>query len=137
MAWLNIISLMQDSYRPRLISRALSADLEIFPVVVLTGARQAGKSTLAREADPLAGRPYLTLDDLDVRDQAASSPQDLLQRHPIMTLDEVQRAPDLLLALKAIIDRDRPRRRGRFLLTGSANLLLMNTVADSLAGRAA
>lgn len=54
-----------------------------------------------------------------------------------MTLDEVQRAPDLLLALKALVDRDRPRRRGRFLLTGSANLLLMRDVADSLAGRAA
>lgn len=128
---------MTPPYRPRRISDALAADLETFPVVVLTGARQAGKSTLAQEGRPFTDRPYLTLDDLSVRAQAASSPHDLLQRFPALTLDEVQREPDLLLAVKAIVDQDRPRRRGRFLLTGSANLLLMRAVADSLAGRAA
>jgi predicted AAA+ superfamily ATPase len=126
-----------SAYRPRLIHAALSADLDTFPVVVLSGARQTGKSTLAQEGPPFSDRPYLTLDDLGVRQQAADSPRDLLQRYPTLTLDEVQRAPDLLLAVKALVDQDRPRRRGRFLLTGSANLLLMNTVADSLAGRAA
>ncbi len=55
---------------------------------------------------------------------------------PRITLDEVQRAPDLLLAVKRAVDRDRPRRPGRFILTGSANLLLMQRVAESLAGRA-
>ncbi len=125
------------AYLPRLVSQVLPSDLETFPVVVLTGARQAGKSTLARESGLLSGRPYLTLDDFDVRVQAAEAPHDLLQRHPELTLDEVQREPDLLLAVKSLVDRDRPRRRGRFLLTGSANLLLMKTVADSLAGRAA
>ncbi len=128
---------MSSTYRPRLISTALSADLDTFPVVVLTGARQAGKSTLAQEGDAFAERPYVTLDDLSVRDQAAAAPHDLLQRFPTMTLDEVQREPHLLLAVKALVDQDRPRRRGRFLLTGSANLLLMKAVADSLAGRAA
>ena len=54
-----------------------------------------------------------------------------------MILDEVQREPGLVLAIKAVVDRERPRRPGRFLLTGSANLLLMKSVADSLAGRAA
>lgn len=125
------------TYRPRLISAALTADLDTFPVVVLSGARQTGKSTLAQEGQPFAGRPYLTLDDLGVRQQAAEAPHDLLERHSILTLDEVQREPDLLLAVKALVDQDRPRRRGRFLLTGSANLLLMNAVTDSLAGRAA
>ncbi len=129
--------LLMSTYRSRLVSQALVSDLETFPVVVLTGARQSGKSTLAREGQAFASRPYLTLDDLDVRDQAATAPDDLLQRYPILTLDEVQRAPDLLLSVKALVDRDRPRRRGRFLLTGSANLLLMKAVADSLAGRAA
>lgn len=128
---------MAPPYRPRLVSTALSAGLDTFPVVVLTGARQSGKSTLAQEGDAFAGRPYLTLDDLSVRQQAALAPYDLLQRFPTMTLDEVQREPDLLLAVKSLVDQDRPRRRGRFLLTGSANLLLMNAVADSLAGRAA
>jgi len=128
---------MSPPYRPRLVTSALSADLDTFPVVVLTGARQAGKSTLAQEGDAFAERPYVTLDDLSVRDQAAAAPHDLLQRFPTMTLDEVQREPDLLLAVKSLVDQDRPRRRGRFLLTGSANLLLMKAVADSLAGRAA
>jgi predicted AAA+ superfamily ATPase len=122
---------------PRLISDVLTADLDTFPVVVLSGARQTGKSTLTREGAPFADRPYLTLDDLDVRQQAAEAPQDLLLRHPTLTLDEVQRAPDLLLAVKSLVDRDRPRRRGRFLLTGSANLALVRAVSDSLAGRAA
>ncbi|MBX3274063.1 MAG: ATP-binding protein [Sandaracinaceae bacterium] len=125
------------SYLPRLAGPSLAADLAVFPVVVLTGARQTGKSTLARESERLRGRPYLTLDDLDVRDQARSEPEQLLLRHSTMTLDEVQREPDLVLAIKALVDRERPRRPGRFLLTGSANLLLMKSVADSLAGRAA
>lgn len=125
------------AYRPRLISTSLAADLETFPVVVLTGARQTGKSTLAQEGERFRDRPYLTLDDLDARQQAADAPHDLLQRHPSLTLDEVQREPDLLLAVEALVDRDRPRRRGRFMLTGSANLLLMEAVADSLMGRAA
>jgi hypothetical protein len=127
----------QPPYRPRFVGAALREDLATFPVVVLTGARQAGKSTLAQESEVLAARPYLTLDDFSVREQAASAPYDLLQRHPTMTLDEVQREPELLLAVKALVDRDRPRRRGRFLLTGSANLLLMRSISDSLAGRAA
>jgi predicted AAA+ superfamily ATPase len=125
------------TYRPRLVSSSLADDLATFPVVVLTGARQTGKSTLAQEGERFRDRPYLTLDDLDARQQAADSPHDLLQRHPALTLDEVQREPGLLLAVKALVDRDRPRRRGRFLLTGSANLLLMEAVADSLMGRAA
>ncbi len=126
-----------SSYRPRLVSSSLADDLETFPVAVLTGARQTGKSTLAQEGERFRDRPYLTLDDLDVRQQAADVPHDLLLRYPALTLDEVQREPGLLLAVKALVDRDRPRKRGRFLLTGSANLLLMEAVADSLMGRAA
>ncbi len=125
------------NYRPRLLTPALAGDLAAFPVVVLSGARQAGKSTLAQEGEPFAARPYLTLDHLDVRQQATSAPEDLLARYPALTLDEVQRVPDLLLEVKALIDRDRPRRPGRFLFTGSANLLMLAAVADSLAGRAA
>ena len=110
--------------------------MEIFPVVVLMGARQTGKSTLARKIAGADGRPYLTLDDLDVRAEAESDPVGLLGRADRMVFDEVQRVPDLLLAIKRAVDEDRPRTPGRFLLTGSANLLLMEKVADSLAGRA-
>lgn len=104
------------------------------PVAVLTGARQTGKSTLVRELAPTGQRLYLTLDDLDVLEQASAAPDDLVARAPRLTLDEVQRAPQLLLAVKRAVDRR--RQAGRFILTGSANLLLMRQVADTLAGRA-
>lgn len=112
----------------------LAHALEAVPVAVITGARQTGKSTLAEMQG--AGRPYLTLDDFEVLEQARDAPLDLVQRFPVMTLDEVQREPDLLLAIKRTVDEQRPRRKGRFILTGSTNLLLMERVSESLAGRA-
>ena len=122
------------SYLPRLLQRALEAACAALPVVVVTGARQTGKSTLVRHEAPTS-RPYLTLDDLDVLGQAREEPDALLGRAPRLTLDEVQRAPDLLLAVKRAVDEERTA--GRFVLTGSANLLLMRAVSESLAGRAA
>ncbi len=80
------------------------------------------------------GRRYMSLDDLDILDLARKDPDALLRRDGPVSLDEVQREPNLLSALKREIDRD--RRPGRFLLTGSANLLLMRRVSESLAGRA-
>src|SRR5439155_11172129 len=106
----------------------------VMPVVVVTGARQTGKTTLVREQAPSGERLYLTLDDLDVLGQAQAAPDDLVARAPRITLDEVQREPDILLAVKRAVDRR--RRPGRFLLTGSANLLLMRRVSETLAGRA-
>jgi hypothetical protein len=101
--------------------------------VVLTGARQTGKSTLIqRLLDPQ--REYHTLDDLDVLERAQKEPAALLRSGKPMTLDEVQRGPELLLAVKAEVDKD--RQAGRFLLSGSANLALMSKVTESLAGRA-
>ena len=78
----------------------------------------------------------LTLDDLEIREHARFAAGDLLGRAPRLTLDDVQREPELLLAVKRAVDEDRPRRNGRFLLTGSANLLLMHRVSETLAGRA-
>ena len=106
---------------------------QVMPVVVIGGARQSGKSTLVRELLPDA-RAYFSLDDLDVRDQAERAPDDLLERGDDLVLDEVQKVPELLAAVKRAVDRD--RRAGRFILTGSANLLLMQRVSESLAGRA-
>ena len=103
------------------------------PAVVVTGARQTGKSTLAQDV-ALGPRRYHSLDDLDVLDAARRDPDALLGGDEPVTLDEVQRAPDLLHAVKRAIDRS--PRPGRFLLTGSANLLLMGRVSESLAGRA-
>ncbi len=118
---------------PRLVGTALSERLRVMPAVVVTGARQTGKSTLAEQLVPGARR-YATLDDLDVLDAAQRDPEVLVGGPGPVTLDEVQRAPELLRAVKRAIDRD--RKSGRFLLTGSANLLLMRQVSESLAGRA-
>ena len=128
-----IIHVVNDKTLPRLVVQSLRERLAAMPAVVVTGARQTGKSTLAREMTPVQHR-LLSLDDLDVVDMARRDPDALLGGSQPVTLDEVQREPDLLRAVKRAIDRD--RRAGRFLLTGSANLLLMRQVSESLAGRA-
>ena len=123
-------------YLRRYAAGLLRRALDVSPVVVLMGARQTGKSTLVRSEPFLADRLYLTLDDLAVRERAVSAPDDLVRSAPRLTLDEVQRHPDLILAIKRAVDGDRPRRPGRFVLTGSANLLLMQRISETLAGRA-
>ena len=119
---------------PRLMEPAIRNALERFPVVILTGARQTGKSTLVA-ASPLGkGRTYRTLDDFDILERAREAPDFLLQDSPRLTIDEVQRFPSLLQRIKRVVDRG--RRPGQFLLTGSSNLLLMRRVSETLAGRA-
>lgn len=122
---------------PRAAINAVELALRVNPVVVLTGARQTGKTILAQQFAARDGRPTLSLDDPDTRERARTDPIGLLNQAPAILLDEVQREPALVLALKRVVDDMGPNRRpGRFLLTGSANLLLMKPVADSLAGRA-
>lgn len=125
---------------PELIERRAKSQVEEAlrdtPVVVIQGARQVGKSTLARQV--LAGREtrLVNLDVAIERDAALRDPDAFVRRDPagLLAIDEVQRAPGLLLAVKAAVDDD--RRPGRFLLTGSADLVSMRRNADSLAGRA-
>ncbi|HEX2643304.1 MAG TPA: ATP-binding protein [Thermoanaerobaculia bacterium] len=105
------------------------------PVVLLNGARQAGKSTLAQSLLDGHAASYLTLDDATVLSAIERDPNGFLAGFsggPVV-LDEVQRAPGLFRALKMAVDRDRTP--GRFLLTGSADLFLLPTVSESLAGR--
>ena len=128
-----IIHTMNINTLPRLVAGSLHERLRVMPAVVVTGARQTGKSTLVQELVP-GGRRFLSLDDLDVVDAARRDPETLVGGTQPVTLDEVQREPDLLSAVKQAIDRR--RQPGQFLLTGSANLLLMRQVSESLAGRA-
>ena len=130
---MNIIGCMTEGTLPRLVVPSLEDRLRVMPAVVVTGARQTGKSTLAQELTP-GHRRFFTLDDLDVLDAARRDPEAILGGSQPVTIDEVQREPDLLHAVKRAIDRQ--RQPGRFLLTGSANLLLMRQVSESLAGRA-
>ncbi len=117
---------------PRAIEHAMKAAMTDTPVVCLLGPRQCGKSTLARSFD--SGRLYLSLDDVDLLAAATRDPKGFIGQLPdTVTLDEIQRAPELLLTIKRAVDEN--RRPGRFLLTGSANLLQLPHLPDSLAGR--
>ena len=130
---MDIIHRMDTDVLPRIVIPSLDQRLRVMPVAVVTGARQTGKSTLVHQ---FAGeqRRYVTLDDLDVRTAAREDPGLLVDSLQPVTIDEVQREPDLLHSIKRAVDRQ--RRPGQFLLTGSANLLLMRRVSESLAGRA-
>lgn len=124
-------------YRPRAASNRIAELLGVLPVVVLTGARQTGKSRLLGSETPLAEHDVFTLDDLATRTEAEKDPDAFVARAPRMVIDEVQRVPELLISVKSAVDREQQQTPGRFVLTGSANLLLMRQVSESLAGRAA
>jgi len=107
-----------------------------FPLVAVTGARQVGKSTLARQILDEVDGVYVSLDDPLSRTRAAEDPVGFVHAAKgLLVIDEIQLAPGLLPVIKAEIDRD--RQPGRFLITGSANLLRMRSVTESLAGRSA
>lgn len=116
----------------RSVLASLKAALRDTPVVCLLGPRQSGKTTLARSLEP--GHAYVTFDDESALSFARSDPEGFVGALPKrVILDEIQRVPELLRTIKAAVDRD--RRPGRFVLTGSANLLLLPGLGDSLAGR--
>ncbi len=117
---------------PRYIKPRIVEALADTPVVLLSGPRQAGKTTLVRQFAK-KNRKFLTLDDELTLLAARQDPVGLVRSLDYAVIDEVQRAPALLLAIKKSVDED--RRPGRFLLTGSANLMTLPAVADSLAGR--
>lgn len=119
----------------RHVESLMVAALADSPVVLLVGARQTGKSTLIESpAFQKGNRRYITFDDANALAAAKADPAGFLNLHPEpLALDEIQRVPELFLAIKASVDRNRVP--GRYLLSGSANLLFLPRVADSLAGR--
>jgi predicted AAA+ superfamily ATPase len=119
--------------KKRWIGRLLKRCLGIFPVVVVVGARQTGKTTLVRDLLGGPRRAFVTLDEVDALERAQRDPASLFERLPA-TFDEVQREPGLMLETKRQVDR--ARKPGMVLMTGSANLNLMKNVSDTLAGRA-
>jgi predicted AAA+ superfamily ATPase len=128
-----IIHVMNSNTLAHLVAPSLQDRLRVMPAVVLTGVCQTGKSTLVRELVP-GGWRFFSVDGLDVVGAALHDQEVLVGGTQPVTLDEVQHEPDLLRAVKRAIDRR--RQPGQFRLTGSANLLLMRQVFESLAGRA-
>ena len=105
-----------------------------FPVVSLTGPRQSGKTTLLKNIFP--EKPYVSLEDIDVRQFAAEDPRGFLATYPDGgILDEVQRVPELFSYIQGIVDRH--NLPGEFILSGSQNFLLMHNISQTLAGRIA
>jgi len=121
-------------YKQREIRTSLEATLKSMPVVVLTGMRQVGKSTLLRNEPFLKNRRFIDLDDFAQLQAARQNPEALLAGKAAVTIDEAQKCPDLLTTIKQLVDRD--RRPGQFLLSGSANFALLRDVSETLAGRA-
>ena len=121
-------------YREREMARAVEAGLKAMPAVVVTGMRQVGKSTMLTRHRALGKRRYLTLDDIGTLEDARRDPDAFVHSAVPLTIDEAQRAPELLMAIKRAVDRR--RRNGWFLLSGSANFSLLRSAGESLAGRA-
>ena len=117
---------------PRFVEKRIREALEDTRVVLVCGPRQSGKTTLVRQ---IAGNdvPFVSLDVQTTLNAAENDPVGFIRGYDRLVIDEIQRAPGLILAIKAAVDED--PRPGRFLLTGSANLMTLPRVADSLAGR--
>ncbi len=124
---------MEIVYKPRWIADRLRMATEFSPVIVISGARQTGKSTLLRNEEPFNNWHYITFDDLDSLALAQKRPDEILNISQNMVIDEVQKAPNFMYAVKKAVDRDRSL---RIVLSGSARLILMKKVSESLAGRA-
>ena len=121
-------------YIPRWLETRLAEVLKSHPVVVLTGPRQVGKSTLLEHAEFLKDWRYITLDDRDALEQAREDPKGLFWEDKPTIIDEAQRCPELLLTVKYLVDKS--DRRRNFILLGSGNISLRQAPRETLAGRA-
>lgn len=118
----------------RFVEKNLLDALSDTPVVLIHGSRQCGKTTLAQLVGEKQGYHYLTFDDTNQLNSAKNDPVGFIDNLPEkVIIDEVQRAPEIFTSIKASVDKN--RKPGRFILTGSANVLLLPNLSDSLAGR--
>jgi len=119
-------------YKKRWITPQIKAAIKSFPVVVITGARQVGKSTLLQ--NEFTDFKYVSLDDLSTLQQARTDPASLCIDTDRLIIDEAQKAPELFASIKITVDATKGRKR--FILSGSSNMLLMKRISETLAGRA-
>lgn len=120
-------------YKKRLIAEKMRKALKISRVLILTGARQTGKTTLLKNELPFKNYKYFSMDDLDTLAQAERDSSPILSSGKNIIIDEAQRVPKVLLSVKQIVDSNENR---RFVLSGSANFLLLKNISETLAGRA-
>src|SRR3989338_9167193 len=121
-------------YRAREASSLISKALKSMPVIVLSGMRQAGKSPLLQHLPHHSGRKYYSFDDYNILEAARNDPESFVNTAEPVTIDEAQKLPEILSVIKRAVDRN--RRPGQFILSSSANFLLLKNVTESLAGRA-
>lgn len=127
------IQVSSGAFLARHAETALLTALLDTPIVALIGPRQSGKTTLARRIAEQENRVYITLDDEQYREFAQEDPKGFLRSQQNVVIDEIQRVPDLILALKQDVDEN--PRPGRYLITGSVDLFRSTVSPDSLAGR--
>lgn len=122
------------TYNPREIAPVIKEALQDMPVVVITGMRQSGKSTFLKMEAGLKGRRYVTLDDFAYLSAVREDPDSFIDTDTPLTIDEAQKCPEILTAIKKRVDKKRIP--GQFLLSGSANFAMLKGITESLAGRA-
>lgn len=120
-------------YKKRWLAEKLKKSLKVSRVLILTGARQTGKTTLLKNEPIFKDYKYFSLDDLDILTQAQKDPSPIISSARDIIIDEAQRSPKLLYSIKQVADNEKGR---RFVLSGSANLLLLKSISETLAGRA-
>ena len=129
----NNYSRSESIYKKRLIIKNVMPALKNFPVIVITGARQVGKSTFLK--NEFKDFKYINFDDYSIQEQAKKDPSSLWKDYNRIIIDEVQKVPEVLNSVKLTVDGS--NKNIRFILSGSSNLLLMKNVSETLAGRAA
>ena len=122
------------TYKHREIAPVIKDALKDMPVVVITGMRQSGKSTFLKRDAALKGRRYVSLDDFAYLSAAREDPESFVNSNVPLTIDEAQKCPEILTAIKKAVDKKRIP--GQFLLSGSANFAMLKGISETLAGRA-